>query len=60
LDYARLNSRMTRNDAVIPESLRALHRGADAPRVRRMIERPVAAQSAGSAPGPPGVAVVPD
>src|SRR5690606_26259571 len=27
LDYTRLNSRLTRNDAVIPESLRALHRG---------------------------------
>jgi MFS family permease len=47
LDYARLNSRMTRNDAVIPESLRALHRGPGNPRVRRMIERPVAPQSAG-------------
>ena len=27
LDYARLYGRMTRNDAVVPESLRALHRG---------------------------------
>ena len=26
LDYVRLNNRMTRHDAVIPESLRALHR----------------------------------
>ena len=46
LDYVRLNNRLTRHDAVIPESLRALHRGPGAPRVRRMIERPVAAQSA--------------
>jgi MFS family permease len=42
LDYLRLNNRMTRNDAVIPESLRALHRGPEGPRVRRMIERPAA------------------
>ncbi len=60
LDYARLNSRMTRNDAVVPESLRALHRGPESPRVRRMIERPVAAQSAGLAAGPQDVAIVPD
>jgi MFS family permease len=43
LDYLRLNNRMTRNDAVVPESLRALHQGLDGPRVRRMIERPAAA-----------------
>jgi hypothetical protein len=60
LDYVRLNSRMTRNDAVIPQSLRALHSGPDAPRVRRMIERPVAVHSAGLASGPQEVAVVPD
>jgi len=46
LDYVRLNNRLTRHDAVIPESLRALHRGPGAPRVRRMIERPVSAPSA--------------
>lgn len=40
LDYLRLNNRMTRNDALVPESLRALHRGPDGPRVKRMIERP--------------------
>ena len=57
LDYTRLNNRLTRNDAVIPESLRALHRGPEPPRVRRMIERPVAAQAAGLAPRPPEVAV---
>ncbi len=39
LDYVRHNSRMTHHDAVIPERLRALHRGSHAPRVRRMIER---------------------
>ena len=45
LDYVRHNSRITHHDAIIPERLRALHRGPDAPRVRRMIER----QSAPSA-----------
>jgi len=39
LDYVRLNSRLTHEDAVIPEKLRALHRGPDRPAVRRMIER---------------------
>ena len=60
LDYLRLNNRMTRNDAVVPESLRALHRGPDAPRVRRMIERQAAPQSAGLAPEPDVVVVAPD
>jgi MFS family permease len=60
LDYARLNSRMTRSDAVVPESLRALHRGPDAPRVRRMIERPATARSAGAASEPEAVAMPPD
>jgi MFS family permease len=57
LDYVRLNNRLTRHDAVIPESLRALHRGPGAPRVRRMIERPVAAQSTRV---PPDVAIAAD
>jgi hypothetical protein len=39
LDYVRHNSRITHHDASIPQRLRALHRGPDAPRVRRMIER---------------------
>src|SRR5688572_19704196 len=60
LDYLRLNSRMTRNDAVVPESLRALHRGPDAPRVRRMIERPAANPSAARAAGPENTAIAPD
>jgi len=45
LDYLRLNNRMTRNDAVIPASLRALHQGPESPRVRRMIERPTGSLS---------------
>ncbi len=40
LDYLRHNSRITRDDAVVPERLRALHRGDGPPKVRRMIERP--------------------
>lgn len=39
LDYVRLNSRLTQDDAVVPERLRALHRGPGGPRVRRVIER---------------------
>ena len=39
LEYVRHNNRITHHDATIPERLRALHRGPDAPRVRRMIER---------------------
>ena len=39
LDYVRHNNRITHHDAVIPQRLRALHRGAEPPRVRRMIER---------------------
>lgn len=60
LDYLRLNNRITRHDAVIPESLRALHRGTDAPRVRRMIERPTANPPATRAAGPEGESIVPD
>jgi hypothetical protein len=43
LDYVRLNSRLTQDDAIVPERLRALHRGPDKPRVRRMIERQTSA-----------------
>jgi hypothetical protein len=39
LDYIRLNNRMTRDDALVPERLRELHRGTELPRVRRRIER---------------------
>lgn len=60
LDYARLYSRMTRHDAVVPESLRALHRGPDAPRVRRMIERPTTARFAGPEPGPVDLVIAQD
>jgi predicted MFS family arabinose efflux permease len=39
LDYLRHNSRITQDDAVVPERLRALHRGEGPPKVRRMLER---------------------
>jgi MFS family permease len=39
LDYVRHNSRLTHEDAVIPERIRALHRGPERPVVRRMVER---------------------
>ena len=39
LEYVRHNSRLTHDDATVPEQLRALHCGPDRPRVRRMIER---------------------
>jgi MFS family permease len=39
LDYVRHNSRITHHDAMIPQRLRALHRGPEPPLVRRMIER---------------------
>jgi MFS family permease len=50
LDYVRHNSRMTHHDSIIPERLRALHRGPDAPRVRRMIERQSSAPAQDHAP----------
>ncbi|HET9865430.1 MAG TPA: MFS transporter [Steroidobacteraceae bacterium] len=42
LDYVRHNNRITHHDAAIPQKLRALHRGPEPPRVRRMIERQTA------------------
>jgi MFS family permease len=58
LDYVRHNSRLTQDDATIPERLRALHRGPAPPVVRRMIERqtdslPVAGESAPHDLAPP-------
>ncbi|MBP1807413.1 MFS transporter [Rubellimicrobium aerolatum] len=38
-DYVRLNNRLTRDDASLIDTLRALHRGPWPPEVRRMIER---------------------
>jgi hypothetical protein len=39
LDYVRQNQRITQDDAAVWDRIRDLHRGADKPRVRRMIER---------------------
>jgi MFS family permease len=39
LDYIHHTNRMTQDDAVVPQRLRALHSGPAPPRVRRMIER---------------------
>jgi len=52
LDYIRHNSRLTHDDATIPAQLRALHRGPDGPRVRRMIERQTSALHTVPASGP--------
>lgn len=60
LDYLRLNNRLTRDDAAVPESLRALHRGPEPPRVRRMIERPAANPPAARAGEPDSGSIAPD
>lgn len=39
LDYVRHNHRITQADALVGDELRALHRGPEPPKVRRMIER---------------------
>jgi hypothetical protein len=49
LDYLRHNSRMTKDDAVIPQRLMALHQGPDAPVLRRRIERQTDAMPVGHA-----------
>ncbi|RVD72311.1 MFS transporter [Mesorhizobium sp. M4A.F.Ca.ET.029.04.2.1] len=43
VEYIRHNRRATHADAVVGERIRALHRGEEPPRVRRMIERPTTA-----------------
>jgi MFS family permease len=52
LDYVRLNTRVTRDDATLFERLRALNRGGESPQVRRLIEheaRPPAPEAAEAA-----------
>ena len=51
LEYVRHNSRLTHDDATIPEHLRALHQGPGAPRVRRMIERQTSSLPTAAASG---------
>ncbi|MEZ5565354.1 MAG: MFS transporter [Gammaproteobacteria bacterium] len=57
LDYLRLSSRLTRDDATVPESLRALHQGDGPPRIRRMIERSTAAPPVNQVSGQEHLAV---
>jgi hypothetical protein len=52
LDYLRHNSRLTQEDAVIPERLRALHQGSGRPVVKRMIERQTGSLPVGHASSP--------
>jgi MFS family permease len=56
LDYIRHNSRLTQEDAVIPERLRALHQGPGRPVVRRMIERQTGSLPVGHASTPHDIA----
>ncbi len=63
LDYVRQNRRMTQDDAVIHDRIRALHVGPEAPLVRRRIERQTSAppsagrgrDNAGPLAGPHGL-----
>lgn len=52
LDYIRHNNRMTHDDAIVPERLRALHIGPGGPIIRRMIERQTDALPIGHSTGP--------
>lgn len=54
LDYLRHNTRITQDDALVPERLRRLHRGDGPPKVRRMIERTTSRLPASPAPGTGG------
>jgi MFS family permease len=52
LEYIRHNSRMTQDDANVPERLHQLHQGPGLPTVRRMIERQTGALPAGHVSSP--------
>lgn len=47
MDYLRHTSRITQDDAQIPQRLRALHQGSEPPRIRRLLERQTSALPAG-------------
>ena len=51
LDYLRFNSRVTQEDAVTHDRVRALHAGPEPPQVRRMLERQTGSLPAGREPG---------
>jgi len=59
LDYIRHNTRLTKDDAIIPKRVRALHVGPEPPRVRRMIERQTSTLPQGHSPGVRGLADLP-
>jgi MFS family permease len=59
LDYVRHNSRTTQDDAITSQRLRALHRGSESPRVRRMLERQTGALPTGHVVGPHDIAEPP-
>jgi len=50
LDYIRHNNRLTQDDAAITDRIRGLHRGPEAPRVRRLIERQTSSLPSGRQP----------
>lgn len=56
-EYLRHNQRFTRDEAAIGECIRALHRGLEAPIVRRMIERQTGRLPDATAPDPGELAV---
>lgn len=51
IDYVRHNHRRTQEDAGITDLLHALHRGAEPPKVHRMIERQTGSLPSGRIPG---------
>jgi MFS family permease len=51
-DYIRHNNRITHDDAPAHDRVRALHRGAEPPKVRRMVERQTGSLPVGRTPGP--------
>ncbi|APH74264.1 MFS transporter [Aquibium oceanicum] len=52
LDYVRHNQRTTKADASVSDTIRALHSGAEPPRVHRMVVRPATRQRAARDPKP--------
>ena len=53
IEYVRHNQRATQADAVIGDRIRALHSGAEPPKVQRMVVRPTAWMDAGRDTKPP-------
>ncbi|TFI58643.1 MFS transporter [Sphingomonas parva] len=56
LDYIRHNNRITRADAAVSETLRALHCGDAPPKVRRMVERQIGRPASARMPSPEEIA----